>query len=192
MGPSIVFAVIILALMTGGITFLVKFLTDQTEPELNVNTVANSNTANVNSNIATNTTTPAPLPAGAITVELKAVAEPVWISYSVDGGSATEKTLEADESVRLDVRESIRVNYAKVKAGNLQTTVNGRRIKTPAEGLEVTRSNLAELLQPTPTPTPRPRVSPAATVSRPTPRPTAASTPRPTVVPTVAASPRRP
>lgn len=147
MVPSIIFAIVILALMTVGIIFLVKYLTNQggatvigSNTPTGANIPANSNSA-VGANIAV-----APPASDSIVVELKAVSEPVWISYSLDG-SSKEKTLAADESAKFDASDAFKANYAKVKANSLQVTINGKRISTPADGFEVNKNNVSQIVQ---------------------------------------------
>jgi hypothetical protein len=125
-------------------------------------------------------------------VEIKAIGEPVWISYTLDG-SIKEKTLEAEESMRLDVRDALKISYAKVKANKLQVTANGRRIDVPVEGLEITRANLSQLIQGSAsTPQPVVRSTPAPSTPRPTPRPAQSPRPRPSLAPTIIRPTRSP
>jgi cytoskeletal protein RodZ len=159
--PTIVFAGIILALMTGGILFVVNYIQNQqSEPAANLNApAANANTGG--SNLATS---PAPAPAAAtdrIDVELKAVSEPVWISYTVDGTNR-EQTLAADESLKAQANDSFKVSYSRSRMANLQIFLNGQKIQAPDPGakgkveFEINKENIAQYLKTDETSTNRP------------------------------------
>lgn len=197
MVPTIAFAVVILALMTGGILFVVRYFQNSgpvsnqatlTQPS---NQAPNANSPNVNAA----GTLPAP---DGISVELKAVAAEVWVRYSVDGVSRDQK-LAPDETVKLDASNAITLSYSKAKLPNLQVAVNGRQIAMSAPQskgtieLEVNKSNVNDLIQsgqapgpaPAATATTEPKRSPEFETSRtprPTPAPTSTLKPSPTPV----------
>jgi cytoskeleton protein RodZ len=188
--PSIIVALVVLGMLAFGVIYLVRYLTGST-------TATNVQVAtNTTPETAPSVTFNPPLaasPAAAFTVELKAGGERVWVGYTLDG-STTDKTLEPDEAVRLDVQNSLKLTYARVKAQSLELSVNGRRINVPtasAKGnLEITidKSNVAQIMQAGEIGGP----APAKTV-RPTPRPTAAQpAPRPTAATAVTPTPKRP
>lgn len=193
--PTIIFAGIILAMLAGGVLLLVRYISNSGESSIagNVN-LASNQAANINSgDAALPTATPAPV--GAISVELKALTEPVWVAYTLDG-SRTEKTLNAGQSVRLDAEDNIKLNYAKVKAASLEVSINGRKLNVPIANtkgsfdIDINKSNALQLIAngiadgaPTLRPTP-------AVPARPSPRPGALATPRP-ATPANAAAPRR-
>jgi cytoskeleton protein RodZ len=187
--PTVIFAVVILALLAGGIALLVRYLSGPSSPNL-----ATSNSvslANVNSNASNGnafTGQPASTPASAFVVELKATGERVWVGYTLDG-TRTEKTLDPGESVRLDVQNSIRLGYAKVKAQSLELAINGKRMNVLAGGAKgnfdfnIDKNNVSQIFQSgelgtapverpvvtaTPRPAPKPTVSPAASPRPPT------------------------
>ncbi|MEP6848325.1 MAG: helix-turn-helix domain-containing protein [Acidobacteriota bacterium] len=185
MTPTVIFAVIILALMTGGILFVVKYLQGagpiSNQAALTPPTT-NTNTANVNAAV--------PVPAtDKISVELKASAEPVWVSYSVDG-VAKVQTLAPDESVKIDAKDAFTLSYSKAKLANLQVSVNGKQIamtSSQSKGnveFEVTRANVDQVVQGGQTAplesSPTGSASPAATQTpKHTGTPEASKTPRP-------------
>ena len=205
LAPTVIFSVIILALMTGGILFLVRYLQNSgpvsnqaalTPPLANAN--ANTNSTN-GSNAVVSTTA-----VDKIVVELKAVSEPVWISYSVDG-VAKVQTLAPDERLKLDASEAFKLSYSKAKLPNLEVSVNGRQVTMTAPqskgavDFEVTKANLTEIVQTgqnkSPESTSPPPPSPGATETskrvvepektktpHPTPTSTAAPKPSPTVI----------
>ena len=152
---TIVFAIVILGLMTWGILSLVSYIQDQqNQPAANANTakpntnVANANTANVN--------VAQPLPStDEIKVEFKTTNEQVWVSYKTDGRSGT-KLVTGDSPLNLEGKQSVSFSYAKSLASNVQVTLNGRQIKMPTEPanpkripieIEITKDNIAQILQ---------------------------------------------
>lgn len=197
--PTIVFAGIILALMTGGILFVVSYLRGSDDGLLAqaTPTPGPSNTSDVpvTSNLAQPTS-------DRITVQLRAVAEAVWTSYSVDG-AAKMQTLSPNESVTLQANNSFKLSYSKAKLPNLQIVLNGKQITPPtsdAKGtieFEINKGNLAQIMQSgeaTTQPTSEPPVaqpSPAAErpiaenrpASPPKTEPTATPKPRPARTP---------
>lgn len=149
--PTLVFAGIILALMTGGILFVVNYLQNQEDQPLAkvTPTPALANTPD-GSQVASNIVQP-PI-ADKINVQLKAVSEAVWTSYSIDGAPKTQ-TLSPDESVTLEANNSFKLSYSKAKLPNLQIVLNGKQINPPTSNskgtveLEVNKENLAQILQ---------------------------------------------
>jgi len=177
MAPSIIVAAIVLLVVIGGIALLIGYLANRPASVANTNTAANANVnANENQQVSSSNLTYA---ASTFSVELKAMGEPVWVRYSTEEG-AKERTLSPNETLKVDVSDTFRMSYAKVKATNLQLSINGKQINVPANGpkgnieVEINRANVAQIIQtgstggePTQGPVPRPSLTP-----RPSPRPT--------------------
>lgn len=132
--PTIIFAVVILALMTVGILFLVNFL-QQAPTEKAANTNANSN---VNANTAANITLPnantqtQPAPQFSdLKVEFKALNAPVFLS-SITDGKKLNGLVTPDKSRILEPKESVKLSYAKAQSENVQMTINGKTIALPS------------------------------------------------------------
>ena len=194
MAPTILFAVLILALMTAGILFVVRYLLTPSTNQVTA-TLPPDNSQNPAANTAPSNSNPeTPLAAtDKISVELKAVTESVWISYSLDGVPKNQ-TLAPNESLKLDASDSLKLSYSKARMPNLEITVNGRRINIPPPQkgtveLDINKANLNELVkgveqtvQPaTPAPaTPVPTVNAANTEPKRTPEPERSKTPKPT------------
>ena len=198
MVPTILFAVVILALMTGGILFVVRYLlSPSTAANQVVTSIPGNSSANANS---VNANAAAPASTDKISVDLKAVSEPVWVNYSVDGVSKTQ-TLAPEENVKLEANEAFKISYSKAKLPNLRITVNGRQITPPSSDIkgniefEINRSNLNEMVQ---SGQPAPLTSPAAgntatpspTEAKRTPQPEKSKTPQPSPSPTSSGSPK--
>lgn len=213
MVPTIIFAGIILALMTGGILFLVNYLQEQTGQTRAANTAANGNRQ-----IETAAITPSDLPTAAepIRLEFKSLGERISVKSTIDGKVASEEVQPG--SVRIYIaNESLKLSYYRGFADRLQLTLNGKPIaspRPPARGnsieFEINRENLARIwssgelnpleaspepslpLQPQTVATPTPEVTETAT---PVPSPSPRITPRPTAsavaTPTPSASPTR-
>jgi cytoskeletal protein RodZ len=202
MVPTIIFAGIILALMTGGILFAVNYLQNQPDTPTtarNTATTANTNIA-PDSNISIPPTTGVPTMA-ALKVDFTASTDAVSLSSVTDGKSAVA-LVAAGSSVSFEPRESLKLSYSKSLAQSARLLINGRQIELPltpkeprraAIEFEINKDNLAAIWesgrvsfdQPTPTPVP-------TTVATPDPDPTAeqaeaptpgTATPRPTTRP---------
>jgi cytoskeleton protein RodZ len=197
MAPTILVAVVILAVLGGGLYLLVRYLSSPGRQTANSNVVANANN-NANSAAADNNAPSNTSAAAAFSIELKAISEPVWVRYSTEEG-ARERTLSPNETLGVDVSDTFRLTYARVKASNLQLSINGRRINVPADGakgnvdIEINRSNVAQVIesgeiggQPAALPTPRPEIT-----RRPTPKPVATPAVRPSLPP-INTAPKRP
>jgi cytoskeleton protein RodZ len=207
--PTIVFAGIILALMTGGILFVVSYIQNQPDtPSVAVN--SNSGT-NVASNVGTENTVPAP-PAATdeIRLEFRALAEKVSVTSTVDGTLAyDEVTLDSPKTYT--AQQAVKLRYYRGFADKVQISLNGKQLTAPPAPpkgnieFEVNRDNVARILesgqlvpvdatvnataQPTPaaTTSPTPAATPASANAS-TPRPSTNS-PRPAFTPQ--ATPRR-
>ena len=209
--PTVVFAAIILALMTVGILFAVNYIRNQpSSPAVVSNTSSNSNSANVLPSANTNTN---PVPDG-IRIEFKALSEKVSVQSTVDGNVASDEILPETPKV-YTAQQSVRLRYYRGFADKVQITLNGKPLAPPAlpaRGnieIEINRENVSSIyesgqLNPgapatvataTATPTASPTATavvtatPAATATAPpVPRPTVAK-PRPAFTPE--ATPRR-
>jgi cytoskeleton protein RodZ len=132
--PTIIFAVVILALMTVGILFLVNFL-QQTPTQTAANSNANANVTNTasnitlaNTNVATQTSAP---PLNDLKIEFKALSAPVFLS-SVTDGKKLNGLVTPDKSRVLEPKENVKLSYAKAQSQNVQMTINGKTITLPS------------------------------------------------------------
>jgi len=197
MAPTIIFAGIILVMLVGGVLLLVRYISNSGEPAAVVRNTNSGSNSQVNSNSETNTPGDTAAPVAALSVGLKALSEPVWIAYTVDG-NRTEKTLDAGQAVTLDAKDTVTLNYAKVKAASLEVSINGRKLNIPTTStkgsfdIDINRSNAQQLIASgvadTAAATPKP--GPTTSTPRPSPRPTVLSTPNP-ARPGNTAAPRR-
>jgi cytoskeleton protein RodZ len=135
--PTIIFAVIILGLMTGGILFLVKYL--QNNPNGATLEVANTTTeSNANISLTSNETV-ASTPASNqstptmsdLKVELKALTAPVSVNSTVDG-KRTSSMITPGKSGIFSPKENLRLSYAKAQSQNVQLIINGKQIVLPS------------------------------------------------------------
>lgn len=151
--PTIIFAVIILGLMTAGVLALVNYLQKESSPvntaivsNINANTAANINLANTN----TATTSTAPTMAN-LKVEFKALRTPISLRSTVDGKTGSD-LINADASKILEPKQSLRLSYAKSLAQNVEIIINGKTIKLPtgnpnrnAIDFEINNDNLKQI-----------------------------------------------
>ena len=160
---TIVFAVVILGLMIGGILVGLNYWksSSTTEPIVSkqtANTAANQsnavnavNAANTNSAVAVGT--PAIVsPTDEIKVEFKS-AEKVSVEATIDGKKAS-KEIAPDAAENYTAKETLKFRYYRGFADKIQLTVNGKTVTpppAPAKGngveFEINKSNIAQILQ---------------------------------------------
>lgn len=152
--PTIIFAAIILGLMSWGIFALVSYMQNQpSEPAANTG-AANTFVANTNANIANTNTAPAVTAVNEIKVEIKPLVEKINISSVVDGKRLSEDVLQNAPKTYTG-QQSVRISYYRgFTPDKIQITVNGKQIKPPAPPargstltFEVNKENVAQILQ---------------------------------------------
>ncbi len=150
--PTIILAVIILGLMTGGILFLVKYL--QNKPAESAITTLESN-ANVNlpsnTNITNTSTQPTAPSMNELKVEFKALTAPVSVTSTVDGKKASS-LITPEKPVVFEPKQNLTLSYAKAQSQNVQMILNGKQINLPlarpgrnAIELEITNDNFKQI-----------------------------------------------
>lgn len=91
--------------------------------------------------------TPSVAPQG-LTVQVKAIGEPVWMRVQADDATPAQLELKPTETAREYTPQSrLNLQYNRTRAPFLEVTINGRRVNVPAEGLTVTPENYQQLLQ---------------------------------------------
>ena len=193
LAPTIIFAGIILALMTGGILFVVNYIQNQPDAP----SVAN-NAANSSANSAANTepvTPPTTPPVGdEIRVEFVALSDKVSVTSTVDGTLAYDEVIPGTPKTYI-AREGVKLRYYRGFADKVQISVNGKQLPAPpapARGnveFEINKDNVARVLESgniVP-----PAEATQATTTQPAPQSTPQSTPKaPETTPSTAATPR--
>lgn len=152
--PTIIFAVIILGLLTWGVMALVSYL--QNNPSQPVTANTNTNKAANNAVNTTVETTPTPAPfTGAIKIEFKAVSSEVSLTSQSDGKRGSYMVLP-DKPQTFEPKENLRLSYSKDQAQNVQLTLNGKQIALPttpanpkrnAIEVEITKDNAQQIFQ---------------------------------------------
>jgi cytoskeletal protein RodZ len=142
--PTLVFAVVILGLMTAGVLFLLNYL-QSPETEVAGNKNANSNpTVNVANNA--NAATPAPPQGTAPTmatlrVDFQAATEPVSL-LAVSDGVTTNPMVPSAGSVSFEPKEFLRLTYSKSLASSARLIMNGKPIVLPEAPLNPRRNTI--------------------------------------------------
>ena len=177
---TVIFAVVILGLMTWGILALVSYVKENsfqatTPTPTNTNNSANSNTAD-SSQTNTNANVSQPMPStNEIKVEIKPTAEKINVTSIVDGKKFSEDVLP-DAPKTYTGQQSVRILYYRgFTADKVQITLNGKQVtppNPPAKGnntiIEINKDNISQILrsgqiifgnetQPATSPTPIPR-----------------------------------
>ncbi len=133
MFPTIIFAAVILGLMTAGILVGVKYI--QQTPSA-ADTTANSNTnENFASNLSVsnvNTSIQSAPQVSNFTIEFKALKSPVSLA-SISDGEKSNVLINPDKPSVFQPKESLRLKYSKSQSRNVQMTINGKPIALPSE-----------------------------------------------------------
>lgn len=141
--PTLIVAVIILGLMTGGILFLVSYLRQPATPNEHNTARTSANPANVNSavNSETNTASAAPTVPDMATVkiEFKALGQPVSLTATIDGRMST-KVVTSGSTEMFEPRERLKLSYSRSLAQSVQLTINGKAITLPTVPLDPKRA----------------------------------------------------
>lgn len=153
MAPTIVFAVIILAAMTAGVWFVVRYFRPPEDATVaNVGPKANTNTS------AETPADPDPTPSNepdmaTLKVEFKALSEPVSLTSTSDGKMASN-VVTAGSTTTFEPKESLKLSYSKSLANFVQLMINGKSITLPAQPLvprrnaiefEINKQNLSQI-----------------------------------------------
>ena len=155
---TIIFAGLILALMTGAIYMLVNYLrSEPSEPAVATNS---SNVTNQTTGQPDQPATPAPAAGDTPTmqnlrVEFRTATEPISLSATSDGKSSVN-TVTPGSSQAFEPRESLKLSYAKSLASSAQLFINGKQIVLPTAPanprripieIEINAGNLAQTWQ---------------------------------------------
>ncbi|HEY0430052.1 MAG TPA: helix-turn-helix domain-containing protein [Pyrinomonadaceae bacterium] len=149
---TIIFAVVILGLMTWGILALVNYLQSE-----KTSSVANNTNTNQNANNAVNTNanpvvTAAPALESA-KIEFKASGDEVSLTSAVDGGKSISTLVAADKSVVFEPKSNVKLSYATARAQFARLTINGKAITLPNASsknkveFEINKENLPQIWQ---------------------------------------------
>lgn len=202
--PTIIFAGIILALMTGGILFLVNYL--QSQPDVPVATstsTMNQNPGQPEQPSSVPPTSGAPTMQN-LKVEFRSTTEPISLSATSDGKSSVN-TVTPGTAQTFEPKQDLKLSYAKALASSAQLFINGKQIALPSQPanpkripieVEINAANIGQIWNsgqisfdvpptantapatvPTPAPIRTPETSPTATPRPATPQPTVRTTP---------------
>jgi cytoskeletal protein RodZ len=136
--PTIIVAAIVLALMTGGILYLVKYLRSDSSAITSNTTKPPVSVANdtPNSNVSTEPSSTGVPDMASLAVDVKAGTQPVKIIATVDGEPAKPVNIAAGSSTTFNPKQSLTLNYLRWNSAVVSMSVNGKDIKLPAEPLD--------------------------------------------------------
>jgi cytoskeleton protein RodZ len=151
--PTIIFAVIILGLLTWGVLALVNYYQNSQESPLAANTNANKPASNAaNTNAAVNPTATPPISTNEIKLEFK-TSETVSVEATVDGKRAS-KLVSPNAPETYTAQQSLRLQYYSGFADRVQIVLNGKQIAAPpapsnrnSVSFEINKENLGQILQ---------------------------------------------
>ncbi len=153
--PTVIWAVIILGIMSAGIYFGLNYLRNR-PAVAEEKPVANTN-ANVQPN-TNNTTAPSAGSApdmASLKVDFKALKEPVSLSATADGKMSVNVVTPGSIST-FEPKESLKLSYSRSLASVVQLTINGKEITLPSQPLiprrntiefEINKDNLVQIWQ---------------------------------------------
>jgi len=185
--PRIIGAVILLALITGGILFGLNYLNKEQDRAASP-TPTPASESNSNSPAASPTPESAAPTMGSIKVEFKAVSEPVSLSATNDG-KLSSSIVTPTTAATFEPKETLKLSYSRSLAALVQLFINGKAISLPAAPLspkrnaiefEINKDNIGQIWNAGSIST---DVPPAVTTDA----NTAANASAPTVMPTAAA-----
>lgn len=153
--PTIVFAIIILGLMTWGVLALVSYIQNQpplTADSNTANTATDANQADVDTTNVNVAPTPAPV-TDRILAEVRATRQDLWVRYGIDD-KTQNKIIKPDQPLELEAQKTLSLSYSNAQTANIQFTLNGRQIELPpaaARGstinFQISKENIQEILQ---------------------------------------------
>ena len=157
--PTIIFAVIILGLLSWAVISLVNYLNKPADPTA-ANSAVNSektNSNSANSNTANTNTAAQPMPAAnEIKIEFKALTEKINVTTIIDGKKASADVLPAT-SATYTGQQSVTIMYYKgFTPDKIQLTVNGKTVTVPSVPFnpkrntiefEINKENLQQIWQ---------------------------------------------
>lgn len=206
MAPTIIIAVIILALMTAGILFLLNYLRQPTDDFSADSKITNTNTpANAVDEPPAETHSVAVPEMSSLRVEFKALTDPVSLSATTDGKFSTN-VVTAGSAALFEPKESLKLSYSRSLANAVELSLNGRIITLPSQPLiprrntiefEINKENIARIWESgaisTEVPGAKPQSSPTSAAVSAIPAATPPATPaRPTATPAANANANRP
>lgn len=130
--PTVIWAVVILAIMSAGIWFGVNYLRNRPDTP-----VADSPNGNVNGNASSTANTKLTVPSGpgpdmaSLKVEFKAVTQPVRLTATSDNVKSDD-VVASGSTKMFEPKESLTLNYNRWNAKAIQLTINGKAIALPS------------------------------------------------------------
>lgn len=144
--PTIIIAVVILGLMSGGVLFLVKYLREQPSapPVANLNTkTPEASPTELPSNSKTETLPTDAPDMATLKVEFRSLSQPVSLTAISDGKSSSN-VIVPGAATTFEPKESLKLSYSKSLANVVELTINGKKIALPAQPL-LPRRNAIEI-----------------------------------------------
>jgi cytoskeleton protein RodZ len=157
--PTLIFAAIILGLLSWGVISLVNYLNTPGDSTINANSNKSGNSAtNSNTSSSNPATSPQPMPASnEIKIELKALTEKINVTATIDNNKPVSMDVLPESPASYTAQERIVLSYYRGFTGDkIQLTINGKPITTPSEPanpkrnsieFEVNKENLKQIWQ---------------------------------------------
>lgn len=140
--PTVIFAVVILGLMTWGILTLVNYI--QQNPSQTATVATDSNSANTNTAfINASNTNAAPIQSAPLIsetkIEFKSLAQSVWLTSTMDEKNSS-MLVKTGQAQVFEPKQKLKLAFSKAQVKNVQITINGRLISLPPNVPDTKRS----------------------------------------------------
>ncbi|MFN0278367.1 MAG: helix-turn-helix domain-containing protein [Pyrinomonadaceae bacterium] len=152
--PTLIVAVVILAIMTVGVLFVLRQLQPSEQSANNAPTNVNSATTNspAEPEKSEQPNLPPPPEMSTLKFEFKASNQPVPLTVSIDGQKARNQTITPGSTTIFEPKESVRFSYGRPQAQFVQMAINGKNITLPPATpqrfmieFEINKQNLGQI-----------------------------------------------
>jgi len=141
--PTIIVAALVLAILTGGILYLVSYLRAPSSTTASNPAKPTANTAN-DAQPANNTEPNASgVPDMASLKVVVSASSDVSVNAVVDGNKAVSSLIHAGSSQTFEPKQSLKLSYSRSLAASVQLAINGKMIAPPTAPLDA-KKNLIE------------------------------------------------
>ena len=153
--PTVIFAGVILTMMTVGVLFLVRYIQNQPETPTIVSNTSNNNAANaanaVNSNVQQSSASVPPMET--LKVEFRTSGEDISLTAFSDGRKSYN-TVTAAKAAVFEPKQQLKLSYSRSKVRAARLLINGKEITLPttpenprraAIEFDINKENLAQI-----------------------------------------------
>lgn len=132
--PTVIFAGVILTLMTAGVLFLVRYIQNRPETPVTVANTSNTNTVNVaDPSVSEQKDSQGTTPTmETVKIEFRTTGEDISLTASSDGRK-TYQMVTASKPAAFEPKQQLRLSYSRSKVRAAEMLINGKAITLPTE-----------------------------------------------------------